>query len=877
MRRMSAALRLVITIALGSVVAAFTVVLVAPQLQQVVTAGEWSHTEVSLNETPTRSLVYDSRGNLMATWFRDNRSPIALEYVPYEVIEAIIAIEDADFYQHQGINLKAIGRSIVENVDAGGISQGGSTITQQLIKNLVLTDEQTIERKIQEASLAVRLEDQMTKDQILEAYLNTVFFGSGAYGVKAAAEVYFGLETANVPDEEAAVILEEGIGWPEAALLASLISNPTANDPTLNPETSRYQRSIVLQRLADLELITPEEAEEYNSTPIPTERQELTRPSENDFFLQEVRRLLLEDERFLGGGPDSREETLLGGGLRIYTSYDRRSQRMAEQARTQVLRGQDPNNPLVPYDYTMSIAAIDPANGAVRAMLGERRRVGNRDRNYNLALDGARQPGSSFKTFTLVAALREGIQTNDQVNGQGPCRFDNPSDPRGYDEFENFANSRGGVTTITSLTTSSSNCGYVRIADLAGLDKVIETTRLLGVDTSRMQEFRSLTLGAFEVTPMDMAEAYATIASGGIHHEPYFIERIEDRNGNVIYDRKDDPRYQGTRVISEEIACWTTQALAANVTGGTGTGASLPTQVSAGKTGTAEEFRDAWYVGFTPHLATAVWMGNPDTNEDQMLGIGGLGSVTGGSFPAQAFRVFNTAYHERLDPEPFPSCPGFARAGKFQKLEGDVPIGNSPCPADSIVLSINGERQACRPDVPDRAEPCGDSGFIDDNNQPVPLYCIERPTGGDDDGGDDDDGAADGDGGGGDGGGGDGGGADGGAADGGGDGGAGGGDGGDGGAADGGGGDGGGGDGGAADGDGGAADGGAADGGAADGGAADGGAADGGAADGGAADGGAADGGGGADGGADGGGGGGGGGGGDGGAADDGEADDSGL
>ncbi len=262
MRRLSASVRLAITIALAGVVAALTVVLVAPQLQQVVTAGEWSHTEVSLNETPTRSLVYDSRGNLMATWFRDNRSPIALEYMPDKVIEAIIAIEDADFYQHQGINLKAIGRSVVENVDAGGISQGGSTITQQLIKNLVLTDEQTVERKIQEASLAVRLEDQMTKDQILEAYLNTVFFGSGAYGVKAAAEVYFGLDTANVSDEEAAVILEEGIGWPEAALLASLISNPTANDPTLNPDTSRYQRSIVLERLADLELITPEEAAE---------------------------------------------------------------------------------------------------------------------------------------------------------------------------------------------------------------------------------------------------------------------------------------------------------------------------------------------------------------------------------------------------------------------------------------------------------------------------------------------------------------------------------------------------------------------------------------------------------------------------------------
>ena len=199
----------------------------------------------------------------MATFFDENRSPILLDQIPVEVQQAILAIEDANFYAHQGIDLKATGRALIENVDAGGISQGGSTITQQLIKNLVLSSEQTVERKVQEASLAVRLEDQLTKDEIYEIYLNTVFFGSTAYGVKAAAEVYFGIDLANKSPEEITLALDEGIGWPEAAMLAALISNPSVNDPTVNPQIAKYQRGIVLDRLAELGFFTEDEALEY--------------------------------------------------------------------------------------------------------------------------------------------------------------------------------------------------------------------------------------------------------------------------------------------------------------------------------------------------------------------------------------------------------------------------------------------------------------------------------------------------------------------------------------------------------------------------------------------------------------------------------------
>lgn len=732
LRRLSALIRLAIAILLTGAVVGLTLSLAAPQVATIATSGEWSHSPVNLDETAVRTLVYDIDGELMATWFRDNRSPIDLEQIPVEVREAIVAIEDADFYSHQGVNLKATGRALVVNVDAGGISQGGSTITQQIIKNLVLTPDPTIERKMQEAALAVRLEDQMSKDEILEVYLNTVYFGAGAFGVKAAAEVYFGLDLANKSDEEVTRILDEGLGWGEAALLASLISNPTAHDPTLNPATSDTQRGIVLDRLVELGFITEEEGQRLDSTAVPTQRFEPTPPSEDDFFLQEIRKLLEEDERYLGGGIDSRRETLLEGGLRIFTTFDPDIQQLAEDSRDAVIRGDDPDNPRVPYDFTMSIASVDVRTGAVRAMVGGE---DFEEEKFNLATQGLRQPGSSFKTFTLVAALRQGIQTNDEVNGQGPCRFEQSPN----DEFENFANSRGSITTIRGLTLASSNCGYVRIQLLAGIDNVVETAGLLGVDTSAMTPERrglSTTLGSLEVTPMGMASAYATIAAGGVARDPYFIERIENSSGEVIYDRTLDERFAGEQVITPEVACWATDVLAANVRGGTGTAARLPDQVAAGKTGTAEEFTNAWFVGFTPYIATAVWMGNPETSnpddpESIMRNIGGLNSVTGGSFPAQAWGRFNTAYHEGLEPLSFPECPRFAQAGEYLQPDGDVDIGNSPCDEDEILLDRDGDGEVdrCRRNPPDDAFPCDfDHDFIDDRNKPLVLWCRPEPT-----------------------------------------------------------------------------------------------------------------------------------------------------
>jgi len=705
-RQITVLFRLAIVLALTGIVVGIVAVLSGPQIKEVATSGEWSHSPVALASTGTRSLIYDQNGELMATFFDENRSPILLDLIPVEVREAILAIEDANFYGHQGVDLKATARALIENVDAGGISQGGSTITQQLIKNLVLTPEQTVERKMQEAALAVRLEDQLTKDEIYEIYLNTVFFGSTAYGIKAAAEVYFGLDLANKTPDEIKTTLDEGLGWPEAALLASLISNPSVNDPTVNPQIATYQRRIVLERLAELGYFTQTEAEEYALAPLPTQRFQPSLPSADDFFVAEVRRSLLEDPTFLGGGIESRLEDLLGinGGIRVYTTFDPATQQMALDARDEVLRDKWGVDPF----FTVSIASLDPDSGAVRAMIGGE--SFDSESQFNLATQGRRQPGSSFKTIVLVAALQRGIQTDDKVNGEGPCEFPEETEPDGVYEANNFANDDGEIAEVRDLLLASSNCGFLKLGQLTGLNNVIDTAKALGIK-SEMLPVISLPLGVEEVSPMEMANSYATLATGGLRREPYFIERIErlvDEEWVSIYEHEDDDRYQPERVITETVSCWATEILWENVRGGTGVRAGWPmgAQPAAGKTGTTENFEDAWFVGYTPYLATAVWMGNPD-EKIAMRGIYPYGNVTGGSFPAEVWGAFNSKYHAELPTRAFPYCRSFSQEGEYLRTADDPEAGTNPCP-DQIALDYYGDEEidACEDELPEEFIEC---------------------------------------------------------------------------------------------------------------------------------------------------------------------------
>lgn len=707
-RKLSALIRLVLLLGLLGVATAATATAIAPQLASVLGATSSESIDIELASLATRSKVYDGNGDLIDTLQEDeNRELVKLAQIPDEVIQAVIAVEDDRFYEHEGINLKAVFRAAVENVGAGGVSQGGSTITQQIIKNLVLTPEQSLDRKIREAALAMRLEDETTKDELLELYLNTVYFGNGAYGVQAAAEVYWGEDV-------------EDLGWVEGAMLAALISAPGTYDPLrdINGKATR-QREIVLDRLASLDLISKEDARLYKRESLPTQKNELDLPPQ-DYYLDLVRQLVLGertddpgfDATILGETASERFDTVFRGGLKIYTGFDPEAQAMAIAAQQEVL-------PQTEEGFTMAIAAIEPSTGAVKALVGGQ---GFENEQYNIALQQpGRQPGSSFKTFVLIAALEAGFTPVDTISGIGPCRFEDRFADGGVYEVSNFGNSIGAVDTLTAQTLRSSNCTYVRLGKIVGLDKVAEVAKALGVKDDVLQ-VSSLPLGTDEVPPIEMASAYATIANGGVRNDPYYIERIEDADGEIIYEHKQ----RGRRVIDEDIACWTTEVLAANVRGGTGTAAAVPDQPAGGKTGTTEDFGDAWFVGFTPHLATAVWMGHPDTNIIKMRNVGGLSSVTGGSFPAQAWGNFNTRYHEDLTPIAFDDCAPYSRGGKFIRPDGELG-GYNPCPDPNqypVDLNGTGAADICyeNPGAFGFAL-CGYTDAIDGAGNPVPLYC----------------------------------------------------------------------------------------------------------------------------------------------------------
>lgn len=661
----SRVIRLFLVVSLLGVTLVAAGAAVAPQIAHLESAvsGE-SDFEISLAALDTRSELFDKDANLIHRFSTDgsNRELLTLADMPDQLIKSIVTIEDAEFWSHPGVNLRATFRALVENVGAGGVSQGGSTISQQLVKTRVLqNDEVSIERKVREAVLSWRMENELSKEEILEAYLNSVYFGAGAYGVQAAAEVYFGKRA-------------QDLDWPEAALLAALISSPADYDPFIFPDAAFRQRQIALNRLVDVGEIDSEEARFYNRVPLPSRRNSVSDIPPEDYYVAEVRRRFLDGTlianqastlvEVIGEERTGRIDALFRGGLRIYTTYDRAAQAEAERARDEVVPPNDRG-------FTMAIAAIEPDSGAVRALVGGPK---FQDEKFNLATQGDRQPGSSFKTFVLITALEQGYVPNDTISGVGPCQFDNPGSVDPIYRVTNFGNSAGSVDTLTNQVTRSSNCAFVRLGQVVGIPEVIETAGRLGVELDPVADNnKSLPLGATEVRPLEVASAYAAVANGGIRHEPYYIERIEDSLGNVLYERV----AHGERAISAKSACLATQVLEQNVIRGTGTRAQIVDQPAGGKTGTTELFSDAWFVGFTPQLATAVWMGNPEARIE-MENVGGR-NVTGGSYPAQAWGQFMSAYHEELEPELFDECEE-TRAGRFVREDGELSSQN-PCAA----------------------------------------------------------------------------------------------------------------------------------------------------------------------------------------------------
>lgn len=609
--------RLAVIVVVGVATLATSVAVVAPKVADIAAAHRFERASIDLAPLSERSYVYDRYGQRMATFVADeNREFVEIEKVPRTVIDSVLAAEDSAFYEHGGVNARSIGRAFTANIESGGVAQGGSTITQQVVKNTIGDKDQDFARKVREAVLATELEENYTKDEILEQYLNTVYFGAGAYGVQAAAGVYFRKDVSE-------------LSWSEGAMLAGIIRCPVSCDPFKRRSRTVARRNTVLDSLVATGRLDRRDADVAKFDPVPTEPNQPRAPQ--DYFVEQVKQMLLDDPR-LGETPTARYNRLYGGGLRIYTTYDPVQYLQALQARDETL----PNNqgdatfPLPPDPVTgarrfgtAAMAAVDPSTGAVPFLVGG---PGYERYQFDIAVSGERQVGSSFKTFVLTQAILDGASPEDTVDGTGPC-----GDVPGYPEDEppeNFGGSRGSVASLRQQTLKSSNCAFLRLNQIVGPAKVADLAHRMGITADLHPEFSSMALGADEIPPLQMASAYSVLANDGVRNAPYFIDRVEDVDGTILLAHQPKPE----RILPVNVARLVTSVLQDNVESGTGTRAA-PTngQPAAGKTGTTNNAYDIWFVGYTPQLAMAVWMGA--TGENVRLNFG-AGDAQGGRYPA---------------------------------------------------------------------------------------------------------------------------------------------------------------------------------------------------------------------------------------------------
>ena len=622
MRPLARFVVLVLTAALGLTLAA---VLIAPAAQALLRSGahtQGAHDIIALADLPETSVVYARDGSVLDTFHAEvNRSLVRFNQVPTDVVNAVLDTEDDRFWQEGGVNIQATLRALLRNAGSGQVNQGGSTITQQLVKNTLLTSEKSINRKLKEAVLAMRLNGQLTKTDILERYLNTVYFGNGAYGIGAAAEAYFGVDVSKLT-------LVQG------AFLAGMIRNPDGYDPLRFPKQSKARRDFVLDRLVARGDLAAASAEGLKHTPLPTATFQQVQPDNIDsYFVEEVKQRLLNDPQ-LGSTAQQRYNALFRGGLKIYTTLDPAMQAAAKQSVAD-------NLPTDGGKWTTALVSVDSATGAVRALIGG---PGFTQSQYRIATQGVgRQPGSSFKPIVLATALEQGYSPYAGVDGSGPCSF-----RTGYSTYYTAHNAEGssGYTNLTNATAASINCAYARLGLDVGLPNVAAMAKRLGV-TTPLTPLPSMSIGSEEVRPIDMAGVYATFADDGMHHTPYLVDKILDRNGKLVLTGGD----KGTQVLSPQIARQEVQVLRAVTQYGTGTTAALSDRPTAGKTGTTDIFSNAWFDGFTPQLTTVVWVGSPIGNVP-MYSVGGKSAsgnylyyrtVFGATYPSMIWHQFMEA------------------------------------------------------------------------------------------------------------------------------------------------------------------------------------------------------------------------------------------
>lgn len=556
------------------------------------------------------TIVYAADGSVLAEWHaEENRTPAAYADFPRHLIDAVVAIEDERYWAHPGVDMQAVARAVVANIGRGEIIQGASTITQQYLKNVLLTPEVTAERKITEAALALRLEEGLSKEDILERYLNTAYFGSGAYGVAAAAERLLGKK-----------VSELSVG--EGALLAGLIRSPSATDPYRQPEKALARRRVVLDKMLELGWLSEDVATIADAETLVLRPRQVEERSRYPYFTEEVKRQLLADPRLAETATD-RANLLFKGGLRIYTTLDPIAQVAAHEAVAAVVPEDGPS---------AALAAIEPSTGYVRALVGGRDFYDTDDAvaKFNLATQGARQPGSSFKPFVLAAALETGITLNDVVPGGRAATIQTPSGPW---VVENYGGSSFPSLSVLEATVFSVNVVYARLVERIGPVRVVDVARSAGIE-SDLKPFYSLALGAQEVNVLEMASAYGTFAADGIHVAPQFITAIENIEGVNFWS----PIPIVTEAVTPSVAQSVTGALTEVVRRGTGSRAQIG-RPAAGKTGTSQSHNDAWFVGYTPELSAAVWVGYPQGQISMEPPLTPF-AITGGTWPAQIWSAF---------------------------------------------------------------------------------------------------------------------------------------------------------------------------------------------------------------------------------------------
>jgi penicillin-binding protein 1A len=574
--------------------------------------------DVTLAQT---SEIYAGDGTLLAYLHgEENRTVISSDKIPEVMRLAVVAIEDERFFTHNGVDFEGFVRALVTNVQSQSTEEGFSTISMQLVGNLYLDrTDISLSRKFNEMALAWQLERKYSKREIVDMYLNTIYFGANAYGIEAAARTYFDKDPADLT-------------LTEAALLAGLPQAPTAYSPRRHPDRALERRNTVLLKMNELGFITNSEAKAALDTPIGLAPYSPYTKTEEPYIVAFVRKQLI---GMFG------EDKVFKGGLRVETTIDPAYQQLALDAITTNLNEKG--------DPSAALVSIEIDTGYIRAMVGSSDYDSSK---FNLAAQGRRQPGSSFKTFCLVAAIEMGMDPYNTYYESMPVTIAIAGSKEPW-SVSTYGGCYYGSSTVAQATLRSDNTVYAQMAMDVGAERIVDVAHRMGI-TSELNADPAIALGGLKygVSALEMASAYATLANGGIHVEPVIIRRVKDSTGAVIWEA--NPKK--TQAISEGVAYEVTKILQANIASGTGTRADIE-RPNAGKTGTTTNWYDAWFCGFTPHLATAVWMGNADAqvSMDNVHGI----HVTGGSLPAMIWHDFMFDADRKYPETPFfePTTP----------------------------------------------------------------------------------------------------------------------------------------------------------------------------------------------------------------------------